>query len=573
MDSIYKNENQSLIDWCNTHAIGIGGLFLFFLPYLILGQDSIWYANDYLELVVPWYKLLINQEAVLKPNDYVIYGMLDQLPRGIFASEFFLVTWLFYLLKPFQAILLNKILIHTIAFLSMNHAIIYFFRSELKNWQIQCLALSWSTLAFWPESGIAVASFPTIMFLFYTAAQGEKLTLPRILFILFYACYSLLHLHGVFVGVMAFFYGLITWFRTTSFPKAYAYHFMLFTILSSLTNYRHFLLFFGGGFTPHRLEYDPYSFAGFFEKFWPVVFDFFAFGSLHSVQFNPFLLLFSFLGIMIGFLRPTNYSAMAIKTMVWAVLIGMLAVVSRYLPLINLLPKGIPVWFSWDRFIFVTYPLMILALIFKLIHLNKIYKPSNGFLLPLFILIFCYNYFVLDDNHRNYFLKPLIGLGEKYPTFKEFYAQRQFTDIKSKIHQLGGGKVASIGLHPGIAIYNELHALDGYSGIYSLAYKKEFGEIIKPELEKIGVGSYLHLLFFGWGNKAYLFNQELGDDFMRFKWKSRIKLSTDYNLKHFLQMGGRFLLSTEVLIQDGVTLIEVFEQSDSAWTIFMYEVQ
>lgn len=573
MDSIYKNENQSLIDWCNTHAIGIGGLFLFFLPYLILGQDSIWYANDYLELVVPWYKLLIDQEAVLKPNDYIVYGMLDQLPRGVFASEFFIKTWLFFFLNPFQAILFNKILIHVIAYLSMEHALKYFFKNELEPWQFQCSALIWATLAFWPESGIAVAAFPSIVIIFYSAWKGEKLTWLRFLAILFYASYSLLHLHGLFVGIFAFFFGLWAWFKSKSFPKYYAYHFMIFTLLTSLANYRHFILFFTPGFSPHRLEYNPYSFAGFFEEFWPAFIDFVGFGTLHSLRFNPLILIFSGLLLAGGLITATNYIKNARNLFSLALLIGFFAVGSRYLPFMELLPSFVPYWFSWDRFIFMIYPLFFMSFIFSLIHWIKACKIPNPVILFLFVLILAYNFLVLDENHRNYLLKPLIGLGEKYPNFREFYAEQQFDQIKKKVQDLDGGKVASIGIHPAVAIYNGLNSLDGYTGNYPLEYKQSFGKIIQPELVKSGTNSELYHLFFGWGNKAYLFNQELGDDFMRFKWKSRIKLSTDYNLKHFLQMGGRFLLSTEVLIQDGVILIEVFEQSDSAWTIFMYEVQ
>ncbi|WP_297337955.1 DUF6044 family protein [Algoriphagus sp.] len=560
------------MNFWKSNKFGLGGLLLFFLPYLLLGSNSIWYANDYLELVVPWYKLVIDQEAIFKSNNFPILGMLDQLPRGVFASEFFIKTWLFYFFQPYTAVLVNKILIHCIAYFSFIHILSHFFKNRLKSSQIQWISLAWATLGFWPEAGIAVAAFPTIAYLFYSAGKGKKLNGPRALIILFYSCYSLLHLHGLFVGIIAFIYGIGIWINSKSFPKSYVRHFVLFTLLASLANYRHFLLFFGGSFTPHRLEYNPHSFAGFYEKFWPTFFEFLSDGTLHSVIFNPLILWGALILGVLGLFRPSKPAQKAGMTLILALLIVFFAVGSRYLPLIERMPIVVPVWYSWDRFIFVAYPLIFLSLSFSLIHLNREFKTLDQLISFSFLLIISYNFLVIDNNHRNYVLKPVLGLGEKYPSFQAFFAEQQFDEIKREIQTRGGGKVASIGIHPGISSFNGLHALDGYTGNYPLEYKRQFGAIIQPELGKSGTQSDLYQHFFGWGNKAYLFNEQLGDDFMRFKWKSRTPLKTQYNLESFKSMGGRFIISTEVLDQEMTELLRIFEDSESAWTIYVYEV-
>ena len=96
-------------------------LWIYYPHYIFYGQNSIFYANDYLELVVPWFKHLIDKRAVFADNSYMLSGMLSELPRGVFPSEFYLETWLYFILDPFPAILINKFLIHTIGYASAFH--------------------------------------------------------------------------------------------------------------------------------------------------------------------------------------------------------------------------------------------------------------------------------------------------------------------------------------------------------------------------------------------------------------------------------------------------------------------
>ncbi|WP_332913982.1 DUF6044 family protein [Algoriphagus boritolerans] len=139
--------------------IGLGLLIIFFSHYIIMGQDSVWYAQDYTELVIPWYKLLIDNNGLWKSNDYTIPGMLDYLPRASFASAFFLKTWLFFFFEPFQAVLLNKLLIHVLAYCSGYHLLDHFFYKKKPDSRIALFSLMWASIPFWPEAGIGLASY------------------------------------------------------------------------------------------------------------------------------------------------------------------------------------------------------------------------------------------------------------------------------------------------------------------------------------------------------------------------------------------------------------------------------
>src|SRR5690606_4412812 len=123
------------------------------------------------------------------------------------------------------------------------------------------------------------------------------------------------------------------------------------------------------------------------------------------------------------------------------------------------------------------------------------------------ILLFCligYQVLVINDNLRNKIVKPMLGMGEKYATYREFYAVEQFEQINKIIKTRSFDqpyKIASLGIHPAVAIFNGIPSIDGYSGIYGLKYKNKIFEIIEKELES--ESRYLFRHFMGWGNKCY----------------------------------------------------------------------
>lgn len=560
---------------------GLIGLFLFFLPYLILGQDSVWPVNEYLELVVPWYKLLIEQNAVFSSNHTPITGMLDQLPRGVFASEFFFKTWLFYFFEPFTAILLNKIIIHLIAYLSMYHFLTRFPSTWINSRFTGLYAFAWATFPFWPESGIATAALPSLYYIFFKLDRGSRLKPIDVLIIFTYTFYSLLHLQGLFVGIALAGIGLIRWIKKKKFHKSYWQAFTLFTLLSCLFNYRHFLIFFidPQGFVPHRVEYDMYSFTGFHTHYFSALWQFLRFGILHSTYIPPVLFPVSLALFFISYrssLRKSPPFQAAFLGISSFFIAGTLATLSRYIPLLEILNLKLATSFSYDRFAFLTIPLLFLAFVLLLDQIrssSRMGKLIHG--LSLVAVIF-FTVGVQDENFKNTFLKPILGMGERVPTYKEFYAVDQFHEIKDAIASSAHphAKVASIGIHPAVSIFNGLKALDGYTGNYPLAYKKEFAKIILPEISKEGINEDTYKHFMGWGNKCYLFNLQHKDMFLRTKWLSPIPLSqVAYNWQAFKSMGGRFIISTDLITNSPeVQLTKVLQDQSSAWTIYLYEV-
>ena len=126
-------------------------------------------------------------------------------------------------------------------------------------------------------------------------------------------------------------------------------------------------------------------------------------------------------------------------------------------------------------------------------------------------------------------------------------------------------------MHPTVALYNGFYCLDGYCGNGRLDYKNEFGKISRAELDSDPI---LHAFFKYWGNRCYIVAEELGPEFM---WTKDLKKSISgisLNLEEFQKMGGAYILSAVEIKnpeRSGLALLSVFEHSESAWIIYLYE--
>jgi Protein of unknown function (DUF6044) len=156
-------------------------------------------------------------------------------------------------------------------------------------------------------------------------------------------------------------------------------------------------------------------------------------------------------------------------------------------------------------------------------------------------------------------------------TFKEFYSEKQFKDIKSFIGKNQSSyRVISLGLHPAIAQFNGFYTLDGYICDYPLKYKHAFREIITGELDKDkGLKDY----FDNWGSRCYAFTSATKRNFLESNHKKIEQL--DFNYDALKKLGGEFVISSaEINTQNNsrLKLLNIFINTDSYWKIYLYEV-
>ncbi|PRY85683.1 DUF6044 family protein [Mongoliibacter ruber] len=573
-------ENSSKFIFQKDFWLGLVLILIFFSHYILMGQNSIWYANDYAELIIHWYTLLIEQDGLWKANEYPISGMLDTLPRGSFASEFFLKTWLFYFFKPYTAIVINKLLIHVLAYLAAYHFLEHFLPKESRK-LIPYYALIWAVIPFWPEAGIGLAFTPSLFLVFYSLQKGERFSLLHVLVIGLYCFYSSLNLNGLFVAFALFFYGLAGFYQSGKMRWKFWLALAGFTLLFCIFNFRLFDIYYfqRDWFVPHRVEYDIYSFVRYHDNILLRYVEILFLGNIHAGYVVPlfYIILLGFLAMQLFSIEKSALFHPLMKVFVAINFVALFAAMITFRPWVEQIPALLLIrQFTIDRFYFLIYPLMVFSVIFVLDWLWNLKKRKTltGILIFIFVV---YPLIALDNNAKNYLLKPILGTGEKYPTYREFFAEDQFQQIKNFLQEQSpyGFKVASLGFHPAISSFNGMQAIDGYTMNYPLAYKDDLYEVIKEELGSTDRENWLYWHFKGWGNKAYLFNQTHKDDFMRMKWlESKVIYHPKYNYEKMKALGCRFILSIDPVIDEQhLEFLKKSEHPQSAWNIHIYKIK
>lgn len=177
---------------------------------------------------------------------------------------------------------------------------------------------------------------------------------------------------------------------------------------------------------------------------------------------------------------------------------------------------------------------------------------------------------VHDPEYSRYL--PIPNVKSEEISYRQFFSENLFNKIKDTIGEPQKDyRVASIGIHPSVAQYNGFYTLDGYQNYYPLPYKQQFRKIIAQELEKSNIWREY---FDYWGSRCYLFSSEI-PDFLSTKEKGRIITHLDIDIQAFKDLEGRFIFSAAEILnykEDNLYLIGVFEDKDSVWRIFVYEI-
>ena len=166
------------------------------------------------------------------------------------------------------------------------------------------------------------------------------------------------------------------------------------------------------------------------------------------------------------------------------------------------------------------------------------------------------------------------GIREERISFHQFYSPELFAEIEDYIGKPQPSyRVASLGLHPGVALYNGFYTADGYCPDYPLEYKHRFRKVIAAELAKSeDIANY----FDGWGSRCYLFSAELNRQYVLTKDQMPRRVqSLDIDTAALYDLDVRYLLSAVEIVNApalGLELQRVFERDDSPWQIYLYRL-
>ncbi|MDE8564439.1 DUF6044 family protein [Anoxybacillus rupiensis] len=546
--------------------IAIFLIILYLSPLYILGENAHIRVHDNLDSNIAWYKVLVRSGELFGSINATIPQVINGLPRNAYGTEFSGIVWLHALLPSMVAYAVSQTITRGFAFLGMYLLLKRHFLKEKEAYLIRVgAALTFALTPFWPSGMLSTLGMPLALWAFLSirnrqASWKEWATLALLPF---YASFVL----GFFFFLTAM--GLL-WLRDAIGKKQWNIPFLgsivFMTSLFLAIEYRlvYSLLF----------SHEPTSRNEFVSSklgFWHtihLVFKNYFLGHTHVMTVHTFII------------QPILFLAFAF------ILRAKKGELERRFLFLFILNFVLSVWYAfwfykgWQ------------SLKERFALLNTFNFARFHFLRPLVIYLdFALALQILWRRNRSWkqvamaaiLLQTLLlgGFNEEIryrisgtPSFKEFYAEHLFHEIKEYIGKPPSSyRVASIGLHPAIAQYNGFYTLDTYNNFYPLSYKHSFRKIIAKELDK---SPELKDYFDHWGNRVYIFSAELGKHYGFRKTSHKKIYHLELHTDVFKKMGGRYLFSSVPIMnakENHLRLLKAFEDSQSVWKIYLYEVE
>lgn len=538
-------------------------LALFVSPLYILGENAHIRVHDNLDSNLAWYKVLAESGQLTGPIDAVIAQIMNgNLSRNAFGSEWTIIVWLYALFPTMIAYALSQTITRVFAFIGMYLLLKKHFLIGEK-WAPVTIgtALAFAFTPFWPSGMLSTLGMPLALWAFLNIRQGER-SWRNILVLTLLPLYASI--------VLGFFFFLsamgVFWLTDLIRKRTWNWPFLLSIIYMTgiffIVEYR---LVYSFLFDDEPNSRDEYFHARL--TFWHCVrltFKNFAIGHHHAATIHTLIILPIMLVALFMVLRKKDWK----KEKVFMFLFFLNFALSAWYAF----------WFykGWlplterfhvlDTFNFARYHFLRPLVVYLLFALSLKIVWSYGRLWRRMVPVF-----VLAQVIAASFFNEEI-LFQNKPSFKQFYAEEQFSAIKDYIGlPQEGYRVASIGLHPAIAQYNGFYTLDSYNNFYPLTYKYQFRKIMEKELEK---NKTIRTYYDEWGGRCYIFTDELGKHYM-FKKRTKKRLKNlELNTDAFKAMGGSYLFSSVPIdnAEDNQLVLEkVFESKSSVWKIYLYK--
>lgn len=531
----------------NPILIGLGLIVLYYIPYIILGENSSLPITDNLDSNLALIKILLSNGGIFSSPSLILDQIMNGLPRSsVYGTYDISLIW-FEIFGMFPGYVINKFLMSITAFLGMFFLLkTYFLKNKDSLFISFSVALLFSLLPFWSFT-MTIAGLPILFYAFLNIRAGKKRIIDWIILILF-PFYSFLILSGFFIMLiflLILIYDIIK-FRKINYPSFLSLCFLaLCYIISHFPLF--FELFFNNDIISHRKEFKITG-----QDFKTSVLKsikMFLFGQWHAFSLQSFILIPVFIFSII-LLKNKKVNLNFFLILVFIIITSLLYGFIDWTPLVpiqNRLNEILPI--QWDRFYFL-HPLFWYILfgisLAEISHRINRKKMILGIFL-LFQLIYVLSYHELFANRNS-------------PSFNDFYAEEQFNEIEKFIGKSKESyRIISIGIYPGVAQYNGFYTLDGYISSYPLKYKHRFRKIISDELDKdLNLKQY----FDNWGSRAYIYTAELGRNYKAFFYERMPPVNNlEIDFTEVKKMGGDYIISvTEIKNRpEDIDLIQTFK--------------
>jgi hypothetical protein len=542
-------------------------LLLYVSPLFILGQNAHIRVHDNMDSNMAWYRVLVRSGEWFGSTSAVIPQIMNGTLRSAFGTEFSGIVLLHALFPSMVAYAISQTITRTAAFAGMYMLLKRHLVKEPDAAIIRIGAsLAFALTPFWPSGMLSTLGQPLALWAFLNIREGKG-TWREWLVLSLLPFYSSLVL-GFFFFLMAAF-GLWLWDVIVKKQKNLPF---LGSILGMGLLYIgiEYRLLLSLVFTDDATSRNEFVSSRLnFEQCMSLFAKNFIYGHNHVKTLHTWILLpVMGLALYLSLRRQSWKHNPAAR--LFLLLFGLSTALSLWYafwfhlgwqPLkdrFSLLQT-----FNFARFHFLR-PLLLyvsFALACLLLWQDQSRSFVKGILIGQIVLLFLFNEEIVY-RHLN------------SPSFRQFYAVEQFREID---HYIGLPKdtyrLISIGLHPAIAQYNGFYTLDSYNNFYSLTYKHQFREIIASELDK---NQKLRTYFDTWGGRCYIFVAELGKKFDFRKTSKQQICDLQLNMKSFTSLGGRFVLSSLPIrhpAANHLILRQIFLHADSAWKVYLYEIE
>jgi hypothetical protein len=548
------------------------------LPRIVLWTDSHFTVHDFLDSEVPTRVALTNSGMTFQP-DGVVPQLMNGLPRQFMLSGYNVIMWLFFLLGPFTALVVNELLVRLAAFWGM-YLLLETHILPRRDAPIAIgVALCFSLLPFYTIYGLSIAGQPLLYYAFLNLWKCRRAARSYIIIIVF-AFYSFLVLSGALVTLfMGVCIGIAS-MRAKQLPRLALVGYVI--LVAGYVFAEHNLLrvmLFQSDFVSHRSiwgfsadELAAATATNALKKAYQYVVD----GHYHADGAQQTIAIFLPLVLVLGLFKrkALDPAALKILILVAVVIVGVFVTLAFLFSKPGLLLHQSTLrTFQFTRVYWLVATLWYIGCAAGLAAIS-IHKRMRVFIL---VLIIGQLYHVLahsDEIKSNY--EILYSKIKNQPhdiiTFRKFYDSELLERVGTFIGKPKAEyRVVSIGMDPAVATYNGFYTLDGYHNNYSLSYKRQFREIIAEELEK---NARWRMYFDSWGNRCYVFASEL-DEFDNFAISEFTIQKLQLNTAALKDLNGDYVFSAVRIVNatdTNLRLLKTFESDGGLRRIFLYQV-
>ncbi len=573
---MYKSKRWEKIAF----GAGILIVLLSFLPYLILGTDSIVPYYDQLDGEVLSY---LFRAKYLFQGGGVIPEFLSGAAKTSLTPPAPLAVLLFNVFSPFWAYLILQFAGQITAYIGMYLAAKRITKEPLI--AVAC-ALLFAFLPFRPVYGLTQFGMPLLIWSVYNLYKKEYQAISLACIALYTALSSLVLAGFGILLVWAVFLVILVFRKKLKDHGLLIAGFLLMFIIYILENAGLLIQVMGGSgdFISHKADYVISA-----SSFFSYVLNSFLYNSQHSEDYHLGILIACVITLIAGLVKRKNAKAgekRKYERIAWFMgflfVLYLISGIWRCEPVVAIRSQmGSLGTFQLERLLWMTPAVWYLLLACVLDYwLDRGIQKKVRFVsfICLGLLYLATGLIIL----KNSLVKPVVQkvLNPSYPaiSWSDYYADgvmeqvEEFIAAKTNMVQQEY-RVVSLGIDPAASLYHGFYTVDGYSNNYSLDYKNRFRQVIAPELDK---SPYLEDYYDNWGNRCYLFSSEAPGYFTIEKgtfWYQDLQIDT----AALSELSCRYILSAAYIVNSeelGLVLLreEPFETDTSYYQVFLYEV-